>query len=279
MFPILPALILFACSYQFPAQTFYVQVAPAPRAAAEAFRSPDQACAVVLIHGLKVHPFDHHNVAKAVLHEWQKPASLLVKRLAKDCDVYSFAYAQDVPIEDIAAGPGLAQCIGRVRSMGYRSIVLIGHSAGGLIAREFVEDTPDCGVAKVIQVCAPNGGSSWAEWRAVLHSQSAFLYSMTKEARKVILRGRSDRKIPPSIQFACVIGNGMGTGDGLVLCKSQWTDDLQNQGIPAYSVATTHWLVPRIKIGVDLLVDLVHQDQPRWSPRTVAVVRKQLLHE
>jgi len=224
-----------------------------------------------------LHPFSHRNLSKAVLHEWQKPGSLLVKRLARDSDVFAFCYAQDAPVDDIAAGPGMAQCVQRLRELGYPSIVLVGYSAGGLIARQYIEDTPNCGVTKVIQVCAPNGGSSWAEWRAVLPTQSAFLYSLTKEARNVILRGRADRKIPENIQFACIVGTGTGKGDGLVLCRCAWTEDLQQQGIPAYSVATTHWQMPRIRPGAEMIANLVAQEQPRLNHFAIAVLRQQLL--
>jgi pimeloyl-ACP methyl ester carboxylesterase len=260
-----------------PNQTYFAQVAPAFRAPELALRSPNQHRAVLLIHGLSLHPFSRRNVSKAVLHEWQKPGSLLVKRLARDSDVYAFAYAEDVSVDDIAAGPGIAECVCRLRELGYPCIVLVGYSAGGLIARQFVEDNPHCGVSKVIQVCAPNGGSSWAEVRAVMPIQSAFLYSLTKEARKVALRGRADRRIPADIQFACIVGTGAGAGDGLVLCRSAWTEDLQQQGIPAYRVATTHWQMPRIRPGVEMIANLAAQDQPRWNHLAVAAVRLQLL--
>ena len=154
MLTMLTALALLPGSPLLPPQTFFVQVAPAPRTADEIARSAGQDRAVVLLHGLWVHPFNQHNVGKAFLHAWQKPGSLMVKRLAQNADVYSFGYAQDVAVEDIAAGPGLDQCVKRLRELGYQSIVLVGHSAGGLIARQYVEDNPDSGVTKVIQLCA-----------------------------------------------------------------------------------------------------------------------------
>ena len=277
MLTMLTALALLPGSPLLPPQTFFVQVAPAPRTADEIARSAGQDRAVVLLHGLWVHPFNQHNVGKAFLHAWQKPGSLMVKRLAQDADVYSFGYAQDVAVEDIAAGPGLDQCVKRLRELGYQSIVLVGHSAGGLIARQYVEDNPDSGVTKVIQLCAPNGGSSWADWHVVMPGQAAFLYSLTKEARQVTLRGRGERVIPRNVQFACVVANGLAVGDGLVLCRCQWTEDLQAQGIPAYSVGTTHWQMPHSKSGVELVAELMREDQPRWNQTTVAEQRRQLL--
>lgn len=262
-----------------PAKTLFVQVAPAARSAAEVKRSPRQERAVVLIHGLHVHPFSHGSVLRAYLHDWQKPGSIIVKRLGQDSDVYSFAYAQDIAVEDVAALPELRDCLAKLRQLEYRSIVLVGHSAGGLLSRHFVEDHPDSGVTKVIQVCSPNGGSSWAEWRAVLPHQSAFLYSLTKEARQVHLRGRADKKVPEGIQFVCVVGSGAGSGDGLVLVRNQWTEELQKQGIPAYELRTSHWQAVRCRAGADKVAELVVESQPRWTARRVQTVKKALLGE
>ncbi len=279
MFSLLSTLtILFAVPVS-PVETFYVQVAPAPRAAREVLRSPDQGRAVVLIHGLRVHPLNFKNVSKAVLHEWQKPGSLLVKLLARDADVYSFAYAQNEAVETIAAGPGLKECVQRLRLLGYRSIVLFGFSAGGLLARHFVEDNPDCGVTRVIQACAPNGGSNWAEFRALLPTQDRFLYSLTREARQVILHERAGKSIPATVEFVCIVGNGVGSGDGLVQCRCQWTEELQRQGVPCFPVDCTHLMVPRIRAGAELIARLVRDPLPRWSERQVAQARRQVLKE
>ena len=60
---------------------------------------------------------------------------------------------------------------------------LVGYSAGALIARYFVEDSPDYGVTKVIQVCAPNGGSGWGKLTAGVRQ--------SQEPRDGDTRGRS----------------------------------------------------------------------------------------
>jgi hypothetical protein len=279
MFSILSTLTL-VCGFPIaPVETFYVQVAPAPRAAREVLRSPNQERAVVLVHGLRVHPFNHKIIGRAELHEWQKPASLVVKLLGKDSDVYSFAYAQNEAIEAIVAGPGLKGCVQRLRELGYRSIVLVGFSAGGLLVRQLVEDNPDCGVTRVVQVCAPNGGSNWAEWRALVPSQDRFLYSLTREARQLALKERANKTIPPGIEFACIVGTGGPHGDGLVLSKCQWTPELQRQGVPYFPVDTTHWQVPRIRAGAEVIGRLVREPLPHWDNRQVADGRKKLLGE
>src|SRR5262249_43539858 len=146
---------------------------------------------VVLLHGLKPHPFSKENVTKAIFHGWQLPDSVLVKQLVKEADVYAFAYAQNASVDEVAESPDLSDAVRRLRLRGYTEIVLIGHSAGGLIARQLVEDNPNVGVSKVIQVCAPNGGSSWASLKMVRSNQFDFLASLTKETRRKALSDRS----------------------------------------------------------------------------------------
>jgi pimeloyl-ACP methyl ester carboxylesterase len=260
-----------------PIETYCVQVAPVPRPLSEAVRSPNRERAVLLVHGLRIHPFNRENVNRATLHDWQKPHSLMVTRLSKDSDVYSFAYAQNAAVDDVANVPDLKASIQHLRQLGYRSVVLVGYSAGGLVVRRYVEDVADCGVDKVIQVCPPNGGSGWAQVKAVQPDQIDFMNSLTKQARRQTQRDRGGKKIPDNIQFACIVGTGAVNGDGLVLTRCQWTDDLQRQGIPVYPVLTSHWQVVRVRHGADLLAELVREPQPRWSARLVAVVRQQLL--
>jgi pimeloyl-ACP methyl ester carboxylesterase len=260
-----------------PFETLFVQVAPATEVGQPLRRSPDRERVVILVQGLYIHPFSKNNVARAQLHSWQKPDSTLVRQLAAEADVFSFAYAQTVPVEEVAQRPDLAEYITQVRRLGYHDIILLGHSAGGLIARAFVEDHPGAGVTKVIQVCAPNGGSSWARIQAVRANQRDFLDSLTKAARRRVEKERADKPIPETVEFVCVVGTGVGVGDGLVPLRCQWPDELQLQGVPAVSLATTHWTALRSSKGAELARRLVREKQPRWDPQHVAVVRKQLL--
>jgi pimeloyl-ACP methyl ester carboxylesterase len=256
-------------------ETQFVQVAPA-RSDWHGQRTPGQTRAVVLIHGLYVHPFSKTNVARARLHGWQRPDCLLVKRLALHGDVFAFSYAQTVSADEIAGCPDLETHLRLLRLEGYHEIVLIGHSAGGVIARQFVEDHPDCGVTKVIQVCAPNGGSGWATWQTVRANQIDFLESLTKPARRRSLWERADRQVPANVEFACIVGTGTIVGDGLVSTRSQYPPDLQRQGIPAYAFNSTHWMVLRSRKGAELVARLVREPQPRWDARRVDTVRRQL---
>jgi pimeloyl-ACP methyl ester carboxylesterase len=255
--------------------TQFVQVAPAPLQR-HWWDTPGKSRAVVLIHGLLVHPFSKTNVMRPHLHGWQKPDCLLVKRLAADSDVFAFSYAQTVTADEVAECPQLERHLRKLRQDGYREIVLIGHSAGGVIARQFVEDHPDCGVTKVIQVCAPNAGSGWATWKTVRANQVDFLSSLTKPVRRRALTERADRLIPDDVEFACVVGTGSVGGDGLVSTRSQYTPDLRQQRIPIYPFASTHWMVLRGSKGVELVARLVREPQKRWDAQRVAETCKRL---
>jgi pimeloyl-ACP methyl ester carboxylesterase len=257
-------------------ETQFVQVGPPP-SQRQWWNASQKARAVVLIHGLFVHPFSKTNVGRAQLHTWQRPDCLLVKRLAQEADVFAFAYAQTVSADDIAECPELEKHLRKLRQDGYRQIVLIGHSAGGVIARQFVEDHPDSGVTKVIQVCAPNGGSSWAKWPTVQANQIDFLDSLTKPARSRSLSQRADKEIPKNVEFACIVGTGSVVGDGMVSNRSQYPPDLQKQGIPAYPFNSTHWMLLRSHKGVELVARLVRETQSRWDDKQVETVRRRLV--
>lgn len=274
MYPTLSVLcVLFAAT-----PAIETQFIPVARAASSRqwWNNPGKTRAVVLIHGLFVHPFSKTNVGHADLHSWQKPDCLLVKRLAQEADVFAFAYAQTVSADEIAECADLENHIRKLRQKGYREIVLLGHSAGGVIARQFVEDHPDSGVTKVIQVCTPNAGSGWAKWQTVRANQIDFLDSLTKPARRRSLFQRADKEVPKQIEFVCIVGTGSIVGDGLVSNRSQYPPDLQRQGIPAYPFKSSHWMVLRSQKGAELVARLVREPQPRWDEKQVKAVRRQL---
>jgi len=275
MCPALPILCLLFAAPDI--ETQFVQVTPV-RQEQRWWNAPGKTRAVVLIHGLYVHPFSKTDVPRPHLHSWQKADCVLVKKLAADSDVFAFSYGQTVSADEVAECPELERHVRQLRRDGYRDIVLIGHSAGGVIARQFVEDHPDCGVTKVIQVCAPNGGSGWAKWQTVRANQVDFLDSLTKPVRRRMQSERSNKLIPEHVEFVCVVGTGAVVGDGLVTTKSQYPPDLQRQGVPAYPFHSTHWMVLRSQKGADLVARLVRESQPRWDAKRVESVRRQL-HE
>jgi hypothetical protein len=262
-----------------PVDTQFIQVAPAPPKGAEATisRSFAQDRAVVLIQGLNLHLLNHQLAARPEMRFWQQSGSVLVKTLAHDADVYAFSYAQTAPINDIAELPDLGANVARLRQAGYTEIVLVGFSAGGLIARHFVEDHPMAGVARVVQVCTPNAGSPMAKLPvAVGAAQKPFLHSLTTQSRGQVLEQRRDRRIPEHVDFVCVIGNGLLFSDGMVSTHSQWPDDLQAQSVPAVSIITEHWLALRGERAAQLIARLVRERQPRWDAAQIAAMRKRL---
>ncbi len=272
-------LVLWACLAigADPVAVQFAQVAPREFPAGDWQRSPDQRRAVILIQGLLPHPFSKDNVNRPTLRDWQKPGSPLVNRLAADADVYAFAYGQTVAVDEIAEHPALRAGLRQLRTMGYREIVAVGYSAGGLIARRLVEEFPDVGVTKVVQVCAPNAGSGWAKLKAVRKNQQPFLESLTKEERRREMQARLDVFIPDGVEFVCVVGTGAWTGDGVVSSRSQWPPDLQAQGIPAVKVATDHLSMVRGSAGDETIAAVVRTSQPRWSQAQVAAARKIIL--
>jgi pimeloyl-ACP methyl ester carboxylesterase len=275
MYSILAALCLAATPAPM-IETEFAQVAPEFHDGKDAVRTAGEVRAIVLIHGLLPHPFNKELVSHAELHSWQKPGSYLVKRLRWEGDVYAFAYSQTVPADEITSRSDLETQVRRLRKMGYREVIVVGHSAGGVISRYLAEDYPDAGLTKVIQVCAPNAGSGWAEVQAVQSTQVEFLHSLTKAARRRALDRRKDRMIPDKIEFVCVVGTGTLGGDGLVSCRCAWPEDLQAQHIPAFPLSTTHWSAVRGEKGADLVAHLVRERQRRWDDAQTAATRKKL---
>ena len=171
----------------------------------------------------------------------------------------------------------MAEGVAQLRRAGYHDIVLVGHSAGALVARQFIEDHADAGVSKVVQVCPPNGGAAAAEIGS-LKTQRAFLDSLTPDGRQKSLKERT-KTIPKSVQFVCILSNAGGDTDGLVPCDCQWTADLQDQCVPVVTIKVAHPIVPRVAKGVEAIADVVRKDQPRWKPERVSEVKSELFKE
>lgn len=256
-------------------QTLFVKVGPMPGVSG---RSPGQGRAVVLVHGLGLHMISSEKSVKAYLRSWQQSDHPLVRRLAQDSDVYALAYGQNLPVGEIVSSVEIQRHIRTLKQAGYKQIVLVGHSAGGLIARELVEDHADLGVTRVVQVCSPNEGSGWAALRTARAAQIPFLVSLTRSGReKVIDQRYPDKRIPESVAFACIIGSCRLGGDGVVSTRSQWGAVLQAQGVPAYSIRATHWDVMTNGRTPDLLARLVVEPLPRWDAARVIEARMTLI--
>jgi pimeloyl-ACP methyl ester carboxylesterase len=277
MYTAVTALCALLAASPSPVDTRFAQVAPSAHEIAAFARTLGQGRAVILIHGLRIHPISKLGIVHAAFSDWQKEESELVRQLARDNDVFAFAYAQTAAADEVADAPDLSDSVRRVRLLGYREVVLVGYSAGGVIARNFVEDNPDAGVTKVVQVCAPNAGSGWASLPPLCRQQAEFLRSLTKQTRLRALGARAGVLLPQQVEFVCIVGTGTGIGDGLVSKHSQWTDELQRQGVPAVAVSDTHWHVLHGKKGVELIAELVRDPQPRWDPARVATARREIL--
>jgi pimeloyl-ACP methyl ester carboxylesterase len=239
--------------------------------------------AVVLINGFLPVPFKRAKAESPVVPGWLAADSELGRALAAEGDLYGFSYSQNAAVELIPAakGPddkGLAEHVAALRAAGYREVVLVGFSAGALIARHFVEDHPDSGVTKAIQICPPNGGTGWGKANAgVTSTQEPFLNSMSRERRSALMEERKSKRIPDGVEFVVVVGNGAGSGDLVVTCESQWPQDLQAQGVPAVVVSTLHLTATRSSKVAAKVAELVRNRQSRWSKGEVEQARARIL--
>ncbi len=258
--------------------TDFMMVAPEAVKGADAPRSTNVDRAVLLIHGLRGSALRKEDAYEAHFHDWQKPGSALVEALAKDSDVFAFTYGQNVPVDDIARLPELAEAVASIEAKGYRQIAVIGHSAGGVIARLFVEDNPRTGITKVIQVCSPNLGSKLGQMDKVARDpHEPFVRSLSDKTREKIQKKRADKKVPDSVDFVCVIGDGGGWGDFVVDDDSQWPPELRAQGIPAIQERTLHFTAMRSARTAERVAALVREPQARWEPTAIESARRQFL--
>ena len=142
--------------------------------------------AVVLVHGLLARPLHPDRAEKPDPHGWQKADGALVKLLADEFDVFGVSYAQTVAMDLVPLSKGLRDGVAALKAAGYKEIALVGHSAGGVIARRFVECHPEAGVTKVVAVAAPFNGSIWAHLPGFVipKPQVPFIGSMTPGVRK-----------------------------------------------------------------------------------------------
>jgi hypothetical protein len=234
--------------------------------------------AVVLIPGLKIHPLRPVLATRPELHNFQQPSSPLVRTLAKDFDVFALGYAQTMPVEVIPHAPGLRQAIAQLRQAGYKEIVLMGHSAGGVIARLFVTAYPNSGVTKVISVASPHRGSQLADILRAGYPkiQAPFVESLATEPRAT----QTVCQLPEQIEMACVVCKLPRLDwDGLVHLSSAWPEDCQKCGIPVVLLPVSHWEAMHGEANARVLAELARERLTRWSPEQVEQARKILLQD
>ncbi len=63
----------------------------------------------------------------------------------------------------------------------------------------------------------------------------------------------------------------------MVSCRSQWSEELQRQGVPAIPLATTHFLVMRTREGAEKIAELVRDRQVRWDAAKVSAAKQKIL--
>ena len=254
---------------------------PGPNSAADLTRTKDRRHAVVLLHGLDPRD-DGGSPADPRFVDWQGSTSPLVKVLSRHADIFAISYAQTTAVEEIAAFPELRDAIAKVKRLGYDEVVLLGHSAGGLVARHFVEDHPQAGVTKVIQIATPNAGVPLAGWGVTLkqvpRAQEPFVQSLAPAHREAFLKTRTATAIPPSIEFVTVVTciSSKANGDGIVNRKTQWPIELQRQGIPCICLQASHLEVMAHDDCLDVYCKLITERQPRWSGEQGAAVRGEI---
>ncbi len=237
--------------------------------------------AVVLLHGLLPRVLHPSRAEKPDAHEWQVKGGRLAKALADEADVYGFSYAQTRGVDEVAYSRGLRDGIEAIKAAGYKEIVLVGHSAGGLVARRFVETFPDAGVTKVIAVGSPFVGSGWASLPGFTlpKTQVAFIQSMSPEVREAMAKDRT-AKLPANVEFGCLLCKvNRGDGDTVVSLKSQWPDDLQAQGVPVVLATCGHLEAMTCEQVTKEVLKLVGGRIVKWDDDKTTQARRYLFGE
>jgi pimeloyl-ACP methyl ester carboxylesterase len=274
MTPCVPVILAVCACQAIYVPTKIWQVAPEARQIGSSSFQRTRDRAVLLVPGMSLHPLKPALTTQPEFHSWQVPNSDLVCTLSKDADVYSFAYGQTTSLDCIAQSQRLRDSVAAIRILGYKEIVLIGHSAGGLIGRLFVEANPDSGITKLIMVSTPHQGSDRANINnGYPKSQAAFIKSLTPEARLAVPPQPLDGKL----EIVSVISKLNRTqGDGLVKIQSQWPEEYRQQGVPAVLVIGAHTEAMSSSAAVKAISELAREKLTRWSQEEVEMARRSL---
>lgn len=235
--------------------------------------------AVLLVHGLYLQIIRPERAGRPETQDWQRARAPLIRELSPDFDVFTFAYAQTLPVDAVSLSLGLRAEVARLKKAGYEEIILIGHSAGGIVARQFIERFPDTGVTKVIQVATPNDGSDYATIRlGIPKIQLPYLQSLAPESRQLPIA--RPRKLPADIEFCCVVCKGGNRkSDTIVSFSSQWPEELQKQGVPAVLVPSYHNEAMKADAPVKVIGEVAREKLARWNKQEVEQGRKVLFED
>lgn len=275
----IPALVVALTAPVVNVPTAYWQITPEYREFGLPKREKDRA--VILIHGLIPRPVQVKKAAIPEPHSWQKPGSLMVKQLAPDFDVYGFSYAQTLPVDFVCQSCGLHKAVRQVKEAGYKEIVLVGHSAGGVVAYQFAEQYPDAGMTRVVVVAAPLHGSALAKIPRVglASTQVPFIKSLAPDCRKGQCE-KCGRPIPATLEMCCIVCKlPRLSSDTIVPVESQWPEHTRRQGIPAALLEVNHFDAVRSARGVEKVAELAKGKLTRWTPEEVDQASKVLFGE
>lgn len=237
----------------------------------------DKDRAVLLVHGLIPRPVQPSKAAVPEPHSWQKPDSHLVKKLADDFDVFGFSYAQTIPVDGVCWSRGLRDAVKALKAAGYKDIVVVGHSAGGVIVRQFAEQFPESGITKIIIVAAPHNGSPWAllPQFGLAATQVPFIKSLAPQPR--LEQCLKCKPFAEGLEVCCVVCKlPRMAGDTIVPAASQWPEEFQKQGVPAALIAVNHFDAVRSPEGAALIAELAREKLTRWTPEQVEQGRRTL---
>jgi len=241
---------------------------------------PSKTRAVVLIHGLLPRPLHSEKATVPEAHSWQNTKGSLVQGLNDQFDVFGFSYAQTVTADGVAHAKGLSDGVAALKKLGYQEIVLVGHSAGGIIARRFIETYPDGGVTKVLTVATPHSGSGWTNVPSKFwpKPQIPFIESLSEEFRDTATK--CAKPLPKNVDICCVVCKlSRWSSDTMVHIRSQWPEDLQTQGVPAVLVRCNHFDAMTSPDSVKAIVDLTKGKVVRWKREETTQAQRLLFGE
>jgi pimeloyl-ACP methyl ester carboxylesterase len=135
------------------------------------------------------------------------------------------------------------------------SIILIGHSRGGLIARRFLQDNNNAFVRGVITIGAPHRGSTMAKWVAYTSPLSSAL-------KKIM--DITDKDVKSVVHRVVAFLNGKGIRD--MLPGSDFLVGLSDKRAPGVRIVSIGGTDPAlVKIGRTSLPDLLTNFIPESS--------------
>jgi len=249
------------------------------RAALVEFK-PTHKKAVVLVHGLLPRPLHPELAEVPEPHNWQKPTVEVVKILAEEFDVFGMSYAQTLPVDLVPLSKEFREGIATLKKLGYTQIVLVGHSAGGVLVRRFVELFPDAGVTKIIMVGTPHLGSGWTNFpaRFIPKQQSRFIESLSESYR--IEATKCAPPLSEKLEACCVVCKlPRLKSDTIVGLRSQWPEDLQNQGIPVILAQCNHFEAMTSLEIAKTIAEAAKNRVIRWNKDDTDRARKVLFGE